>query len=257
MTDVKEQNEPTIALMRAVTISREYGSGGGEIAVQLSRRLGWKLVDHEVVEQVASALGVSEADAEAHDEHSDSLILRVLSNIGLTLAPVAMDVPVPATIEIDAYDEARRRIVEAAVEAGHTIIVGRGAQVLLAAHLDVLHVRVVAPLEKRIAYVMLREDLDQARAQARIQTKDRDRAHFLTTVHHRRPEDGHLYDLVVNTAVIELNDIVDILVLSLAKKGRRLNTPEADLGPGAGLRHYPGFPGNFNMIAGSDHSSST
>ena len=52
----------TIARMRAVTISREYGSGGGEIAARLAQRLGWQLVDHEVVVEVANALGVSEAE---------------------------------------------------------------------------------------------------------------------------------------------------------------------------------------------------
>src|SRR6476659_4044020 len=55
--------------MRAVTISREYGSGGGEIAARLSKRLGWKLIHHEIVMQVANALGVSQEDAAAHDEN--------------------------------------------------------------------------------------------------------------------------------------------------------------------------------------------
>ena len=67
-----------ISRMRAITISREYGSGGGEIAVRLAQRLGWQLVDHEVVVEVANALGVSEAEAEAHDEHVEGLASRLL-----------------------------------------------------------------------------------------------------------------------------------------------------------------------------------
>jgi cytidylate kinase len=55
--------------MRAVTISREYGSGGGEIAERLARRLGWQLVDREIVAQVARALGETEVEAARRDEH--------------------------------------------------------------------------------------------------------------------------------------------------------------------------------------------
>ncbi len=64
MNEVNQEPDP-VSQMRAITISREYGSGGGEIATRLASRLGWQLIDHEVVVQVAHELGVSEAEAEA------------------------------------------------------------------------------------------------------------------------------------------------------------------------------------------------
>src|SRR3954468_25040978 len=75
-------DQSLVRLMRGVTISREYGSGGGEIAARLAERLGCHLVDHEVVVEVARALGISEAEAEAHDEQTDTLVSRVLSSLG-------------------------------------------------------------------------------------------------------------------------------------------------------------------------------
>src|SRR6478609_7134103 len=77
--------------MSAVTISREYGSGGGEVARRLADRLGWHLVDHEVVADVARALNVSEKEAEAHDERIDTLASRILSTLGV----VSSVVPAP------------------------------------------------------------------------------------------------------------------------------------------------------------------
>ena len=59
MNEVNQEPD-VISHMRAITISREYGSGGGEIATRLTKRLGWQLVDHEVVVQAAHELGVSE-----------------------------------------------------------------------------------------------------------------------------------------------------------------------------------------------------
>ena len=169
MTDVNASKEPVAAQMRAITISREYGSGGGEIGRQLARRLGWKLIDHEVAEQVARALNVSEAEADAHDEHSDNFMMRLLSNLSENLAPVSFPVEaIPNVISPEEYDEARRKVVEAAVARGQVVIIGRGSQVLLAGRRDVLHGRIIAPLEQRISYVMRREGLDYARAQNRI-----------------------------------------------------------------------------------------
>jgi cytidylate kinase len=248
MTDANASKEPAAAQMRAITISREYGSGGGEIGRQLAQRLGWKLIDHEVAEQVARALNISEAEAEAHDEHSDNLMVRLLSNLSENLAPVSFPVEsIPNLITPEEYDGARRKVVETAVARGQVVIIGRGSQVLLSGRRDVLHVRIIAPLDQRISYVMQREGLDYTRAQSRIQNKDRDRARFLSTTHQRNPSDEHLYDIVVNTAVIELGDVVELLALALEKKARKLNTPVEELGPGTGLQNYAGTPGNFNM----------
>ena len=57
--------------MRGITVSREYGSGGGEIAARVAHRLGWTLIDHEIVAQVASMLSEPIDEADAFDEHAE------------------------------------------------------------------------------------------------------------------------------------------------------------------------------------------
>src|SRR5207237_3398492 len=77
-----EVNQQAIAAMRAVTISREYGSGGGEIAARLARKLGWQLIDHAVIEQAARELGVYETEVEKHDEeYVESTLSRILNRL--------------------------------------------------------------------------------------------------------------------------------------------------------------------------------
>ena len=235
----------TIARMRAITISREYGSGGGEIAARLAQRLGWQLVDHEVVVEVANALGVSEAEAEAHDEHVEGLASRILSSLQL-VEPIMLvgSTNLPEADERK-YRDALFEVVEAAVTQGHVVIVGRGSQILLAQRRDVFHARIIAPLELRIAYVMQREGLNQNDARSRIQMKDRDRIRYLQAEHHQSPEDAHLYDLVINTGVIDLDSAIDLIALAVERKARKLATPTGELGPGTGLPRYPGRPGDF------------
>ena len=235
-----------IAQMRAITISREYGSGGGEIATRLAQQLGWHLIDHEVVVRVAQELGVSEAEAEVYDERGEGIVARILTSLQVIQPSILIATPpMPLTTDAKEYNEARRRVIDAAVKTGHVVIVGRGAQVLLADRRDVLHVRIVAPLDLRVAYVMQREGLDQASARTRIQGKDRDRSRYLQAQHHLSSEDPHLYDLVVNTGILDLDSAIDLIQLALERKATRLSSPTGELGPATGMTRYSEQPGDF------------
>lgn len=239
-------HEGELTAMRAITISREYGSGGGEVARRLAERLGWKLIDHEVVVEVAKALGVSEAEAEAHDEHAYNAVDRVLYGLSaLSFSVGSSTAPVSLRTDSDLYEKARRSVVERATKAGNVVIVGRGSQVLLAGRRDVLHVRTVAPLPRRVDYVVRREGLNPVAARARILAKDRERVRFLQNEHGSDPSDPCLYDLVVNTGDVGVDGTVDLVLLALERKGASLIAPPDEQGPAAGTTPYPSPPGNF------------
>src|SRR5260370_36919284 len=230
--------------MSAITISRQYGSGGGEVAARLAQRLDWQVIDHEIVAQVAHSLGITEEEAEVHDERVQGLIERALN--ALTAAAPLVPAPLPLTGNAEVlYNDALRRVVEAAANAGRVVIVGRTGQVLLANRRDVLHVRIVAPLKQRIAYVAGREGLDEAAARVRIQLKDRDRERYLQTQFGRNVNDPLLYDLIVNTSVLDLDSAVDLISLALERKALKLTVRTGELGPVTGLTRYPGQPADL------------
>ena len=241
-----ESGESGVSAMRAVTISREYGSGGGEIAARLAQRLGWRLVDHEVITQIAQRLGVEEEDAEAHDEHADGWIVQFLS----TMQTVGPMVALPANLTFPpddiAYTRALREVVTAAVASSQSIIVGRGSQIILRERRDVLHVRIVAPLELRVDYVAQRENLSRTAAQQRIHQKDLNRRRYLSTTYRHTPDEAHLYDLIVNTSVLDLDSCVALIHGALEAKATRLDTPAKALGPGACLPPYTERPEDFS-----------
>jgi cytidylate kinase len=235
--------------MRAVTVAREYGSGGGVIARRLAEKLEWSLLDHQVVTQVARNLGISESEAEVHDEHVEGFAQRLLESMryagipdsGLLLTAQDGDL----LVDDKTYNQALGQVISTAYDLGKVVIVGRGAQAVLKHYRDVLRIFVVAPLGKRIAYVMEREALDEAAARDRIQQKDHDRRHAFKEFYHHDPDDEHLYDLVINTGVLDLQTAVDLSVLALQRKESKLALPENELGPGAGLSRYPGQPGDL------------
>ncbi len=233
-----------IGAMRAVTISRLYGSGGGEIGARLAKRLDWQLVDHEIVAQVAQKMGITVQEADARDERAESFLSRMLSTMQLTSG--ALPNPTPLVVPLGelqaAYHQALCSTVEAAAEQGHVVIIGRGSQVVLANRRDVLHVRIIAPLEDRIAYVARREGVNETEAAARIKLKDKDRLYYLRAQYHQQADDPLLYDLIINTAVLDLDSAVEVIVAALEAKSHRLGVPESALGPAAGQPRYPGRP---------------
>lgn len=241
-----QQNTPG---MNAITISRQYGSGGGEVAARLAQRLQWQLIDHEIVAQVARELGMPEEEAEVHDERTESFISRVLGSMQLASPELLANAPIvplsPGTQE-QIYHEALCRVVETAANTGNAVIVGRAGQVILAKRRDTLHVRIVAPFEQRVRYVMQREGLDEANARARIQQKDRDRTRYLQAQYHRDVNDPVLYDLVLNSGVIDLASLVDLIALALERKARRLIVKTGELGPAVGLTPYAGRPADLH-----------
>src|SRR5579884_1415156 len=139
--------------MRAITLSRQYGCGGGEIAIRVARLLGWSLVDHQLVAGVASQLGIAEQQVASLDERAAGFVSRVIDSLLLASpeVPITRD-NLPANPS-QLYHEAVQRLIHEAIERGNVVIVGRGGQAMLQERPDVLHVRVVAPLAQRIDYV--------------------------------------------------------------------------------------------------------
>src|SRR5947209_11618929 len=114
--------QPSGGEMKAITISRLYGSGGGEVGARLAQRLNWHLIDHEIVARVAHELGIPEQKAEAQDEYAKGFIARVVSQFVSTVptgaSPVIQMVPADQPDQ-DRYQETLRRVVETAADTGH------------------------------------------------------------------------------------------------------------------------------------------
>ena len=223
--------------MRAITISREYGSGGGEIAFRLAQRLGWRLLDHSIVARIANAMRIRIEEAEAYDECVEGRVSQLLNTMQyLPPSPDSMGIiPFETFPSEKEYRNVVNKLVRAAIVQGQVVIVGRASQVILAELQNVLHVRILAPFEKRVACVMQREGVDYHTAESRIHAKDRDRARHLQREYHQKLEDGHLYDLVVNTSLLDLESAVEIICFTLQQKVKRLSAKTHE----PGLPQYP------------------
>ncbi|HVC46025.1 MAG TPA: cytidylate kinase-like family protein [Terracidiphilus sp.] len=130
--------------IRVITVEREYGSRGGEFAHELAERLGWKLMDSELVKGVAKAAGVPPELAAKFDERLDPWYYRYGKVFWHDSA-----YPMTGLGEDQVFDSDRmlslihKEILEAAEEGG-CVIVGRGASCALACYPGCFHVFVYA-----------------------------------------------------------------------------------------------------------------
>ena len=166
--------------MATVTISRQLGSLGSEVARAAADRLGYRLVWRDVINQAARRAGAPEVALAAIDE---------LGLLGLCPTPKACH----------AYHQAVRQVMEELAKEGGVVILGRAGQVILRDHPGALHVRVIAPQRLRVERVARRHGVSLQAAAAQVEASDRYRHHYLRRFYHVRADDPELYDLIINT----------------------------------------------------------
>jgi len=186
--------------MPVVTISRLFGSGGAEVARRVADALGWTLLDNAVVDAVAERLGVSTAEISAHEERVPSVVERVAR--ALTLGTPQWTHRIPATRELDEGEMLLvvARVIEEAVSRGPCVVVGRGAQCLLADRDDALHVFCHAPHAQLVRRIADRFDIPPAEAEHRVIETNRQREQYVRRHWRREWQSARNYHLALDTA---------------------------------------------------------
>jgi cytidylate kinase len=203
--------------MPIVTISRQYGSGGSEVAERIARSMGWQLYDNAVVDEVAARLGMTPAEVSAREERLPTLSERLASTMSLATPqamPTVGDAGGPPSEQ--RIVQMTQRVMEEAVQAGPAVIVGRGAQCMLASRSDALHVFCYAPLEALTAYAVTNLGLLPEEARKTVVEMNARREEYVKRHWKREWRDLANYHLCVNTAWLGL-DGAAALVIRVAK----------------------------------------
>ncbi len=188
---------------RVLTVSREFGSGGGRIARTVADWLGWKLLDSALIEAIARAANVDPNVVSHFDEHVESWLARMNRQAMRGAALAAGVVPDEAScFDPDLMAELTRQIVEQAHADGNCVIVGRGAQFILQRKPDVFHVHVYAPYQERVQ--RLRTRLERgANIEERIRSVDAERARYLELRFGEAWQNPHFYHLMISSRAEE------------------------------------------------------
>lgn len=224
--------------MAVFTISRETGSEGDKLGLELARALGYIFLDKEIIRQVAEKVGTSPEAIERFDEKAEGRLVRFLTKLFRSHPEVvpyygtfpqsepafAYGVSVPylyyempgegarALAEPEKLVEHFESIIHDCAQDGNAVIVGRGSQVILAEHPGAYHIRTVAPLEWRVAnFRRDNPDLEEDDARDLVERNDCWRKNYISAHYDRDWDDQSLYHLVVSTDRWDRGALVSML----------------------------------------------
>ena len=181
--------------MAVITISRQLGSLGCDIADAVVQRLGYRKAWRGLINQAARRARTPE------------MALEMLDELGL----LGIKPSLPAERE---YLAAIRELIEELARDDNILIVGRGGQAVLQGWPNTMHVRIIAPLGVRVKRLVEQHGIPEEAALAQIQTSDRRRKQFVEHAYHVDWSDPTLYDLVINTGKLDILRAAELICLA-------------------------------------------
>jgi cytidylate kinase len=201
-------------MIKTVTIEREYGSGGGEIAQLVSNHLGWKLWDQLLTGEIARLAECPEAVIQIREERTDPLYYRLFKSFLRGSYEGSLNAYKLKLVDSESILKITERVVQRAAKAGNSVIVGRGSQQFLRNRPDTLRVFLYAPREEKLRRLVARGK-SRKDAEQLVDTVDRERTDFLHKYFRVEWPDRAVYHTMINTAIGE--QAVLEIILDLAK----------------------------------------
>ena len=220
-----------------VTIARQTGSGGDEVAALVAEQIGVPLLDQEIISRAAQTAGVSEAALRASQRHSGFLsrMLESLGKFGTAGAEGTALEGFSSTALLTTSADFRAllaQVLRDVAASGPAVILGHAGQVALRDVPNTFHVFIHAPLEYRAHRLARADNIPLEQARREIEENDRERVRFFRTAYHVDWYDLRLYDVVADTSILGVHGVAN-MIAELARKAGQLTeeTPAAAEAP--------------------------
>ena len=211
-------------MFRIVTIEREFGSGGGGIACELARRLGWKLWDQQLTSEIAKRAQVPESAVALCDERVDSRLYRLAKAFWRGSYERSMPMANSQAFDTDRMMALVGEIMSTIAAEGNAVIVGRGSPFFLREREDTFRVFTYAARDEKIRR-LLAMGKSREEAEDLVENVDKERIAYIKHYFDADWPVRALYHLMINTVV------GDEIVIATILNG--MKTLEAQTGQGA------------------------
>lgn len=201
--------------IRVITLDREYGAGGPVIAEKVASRLGWKLWDHLLTEEIARRLDCECETVEEHEERKDPIYYRLLKAFLRGSFEGSLNAPRLGMVDTECVREVVRDILPRIADAGNCVIVGRGSAYHLGGRRDAFHVFVYASFQERVRRLRA-TGKSESEAIELAETVDRDRADFIRQYFNVEWPGRYRFHLMVNSGIGD-EATVDIILDAVAR----------------------------------------
>lgn len=192
-----------------ITIGRQFGSGGREIGLKLSERLGIKFYDKELLNEAARESGLSREVIEQFDERPVNSLLYSLS-MGLVQGTHPTALNESTSLESQIY-MAQFNAIRRIADTEDCIIIGRCADYVLRDVPDVMSVFIHAPIESRTRRIAKLYELDRDKAKKLIDKKDKVRSSYYNFYSDRRWGASTSYSLTLDSSKTGIDGAAELI----------------------------------------------
>ena len=203
-----------------ITVTRQYASGGSDVARLVAAQLEWEVIDNEFVDAVARRAGLPHDEVAQRDERAPGLLERLARTLAAASPELFVSSAGVPRVEQDEATivQVTERVIAEAAAHGRMVLVGRGAQAVLAQRPDALHVYVVAPKPWRMRLAVERLGVSEADVDRVVDETDRQRDQYVKTYYARQRQDLTIYDLIVNTARLGIDGAAALVVAEASRR---------------------------------------
>ena len=194
-----------------ITIAREPGSGGAPIAEAVAQKLGFELIDEQIIDQIASSTKKRKEIIKAVDEKNRSKIEDIVHSV--------LNVEY---IDDSAYVSELIQVILAYAYQGKCVILGRGANFITPFGKG-LHVNITAPYKVRVQRAIDYEGHNLAKAKEIIAKVEKERREFVKQYFKKDPKKVNSYDLTINTTYFDFKQSRDIIIEAFHRKFETVN----------------------------------
>jgi cytidylate kinase len=187
-------------MFRLVTIEREYGCGGGAIAAELADRLGWKLWDHLLTEEIARTANVDPSAVMRCDERMDSRLHRLAKSFWRGSYERNSAALGSQVFDTDRMMSLMQETMNRIAQEGNAVVVGRGGPYFLRENPDAFHVFLYAPRAEKIRRTIA-DGHSRSEAEDLVDSVDRERVAYVKHYFNADWPTRSLYHVMLNTAV--------------------------------------------------------
>jgi cytidylate kinase len=197
-------------MFRIIALEREFGSGGGGIAAELSRRLGWKLWDQQLTCEIAKRAQVSEHAVALCDERVDSRLYRLAKTFWRGSYERSLPLADSNAFDTDRMMTMMEQISESIASEGNAVIVGRGSPFFLRDRDDTFSVFCYAPRQEKIRR-LLALGKGHEEAEDLVENVDKDRVAYIKHYFNAEWPTRSLYHMMINTVIGDEKAVSEIL----------------------------------------------
>lgn len=224
--------------MAVVTISRGFGCAGEKIAEEVARRLNYSMINKQIIEYISILADIPvDVVSKFDEEHHSSFNAKLSKYIDLSMfkdmfkksesetqEPLSEkiiddkeklfrnDVDYSPVFDSDIFRQMAERVFNFLADKNNAVIMGRGGQVVLQNHPNALHIRLFAPLAKRVGWIASRRGIPRSDATKLAEDIDKKRKNYLYHYYAEDIRDDKLYHLVINVDKFSISEAADTIL---------------------------------------------